>query len=130
MSDQTLISPLWASTANFPHCYMFVNFIFFSAEENLPSGTLYNFKNRVILTSDGGCTWYAPTILRSGCNIDITYFPFDDQMCELKFGSWTYNGLEVNVVQMSDEADLKFYMNSSEFELISAKAKRNVVTYR
>lgn len=51
-------------------------------------------------------------------------------MCELKFGSWTYNGLEVNVVQMSDEADLKNYMNSSEFKLISAKAKRNVVTYR
>lgn len=100
-----------------------------NAEETLPSGTLYNFKNRVILTSDGGCTWYAPTILRSGCEIDITYFPFDDQMCELKFGSWTYNGLEVNVVQMSDKADLKFYMESSEFELISAKAKRNVVTY-
>ncbi|XP_068742628.1 neuronal acetylcholine receptor subunit alpha-10-like isoform X2 [Montipora capricornis] len=100
-----------------------------NAEETLPSGTLYNFKNRVILTSDGGCTWYAPTILRSGCEIDITYFPFDDQKCELKFGSWTYNGLEVNVVQMSDKADLKFYMESSEFELISAKAERNVVTY-
>lgn len=104
--------------------------LFFSAEETLPSGTLYNFKNRVILTSDGLCTWYAPTILRSGCNIDITYFPFDDQLCELKFGSWTYNGLEVNIVQMDDKADLGFYMKSSEFELISAKAKRNVVKYR
>jgi len=101
-----------------------------NAEETLPSGTLYVFKNRVILTSDGECTWYAPTILRSGCNIDITYFPFDDQLCELKFGSWTYNGLEVNVVQMSDRADLKQYMTSSEFELISAKAQRNVITYR
>ncbi|XP_067038979.1 neuronal acetylcholine receptor subunit alpha-2-like isoform X3 [Acropora muricata] len=100
-----------------------------NAEETLPSGTLYVFKNRVILTSDGECTWYAPTILRSGCNIDITYFPFDDQLCELKFGSWTYNGLEVNVVQMSDRADLKQYMTSSEFELISAKAQRNVITY-
>ncbi|XP_073240795.1 neuronal acetylcholine receptor subunit alpha-10-like isoform X3 [Porites lutea] len=100
-----------------------------NAEETLPSGNLYNFKNRIILTSDGGCTWYAPTILRSGCNIDITYFPFDDQLCELKFGSWTYNGFEVNIVQMSDKADLKFYMESSEFQLISAKAQRNVVTY-
>lgn len=100
-----------------------------NAEETLPSGTLYNFKNRVILTSDGLCTWYAPTILRSGCDIDITYFPFDDQMCELKFGSWTYNGLEVNIVQTLDKADLSSYMKSSEFELISAKAERNVVKY-
>ncbi|KAK3726317.1 hypothetical protein QZH41_012734 [Actinostola sp. cb2023] len=100
-----------------------------NAEENLPSGTLYQFKTKVMLTNNGGCTWYAPTILRSGCNIDITYFPFDDQLCELKFGSWTFNGLQVNIVQMEDEADLKFYMKSSEFKLISAKAKRNVVTY-
>jgi len=101
-----------------------------NAEELLPSGTLYLFKTKVILTSDGGCSWFAPTILRSGCNIDITYFPFDDQMCELKFGSWTYHGLEVNIVQMRDSADLNFYMKSSEFELISAKAKRNVAKYR
>lgn len=107
------------------------NKIFFvSAEELLPSGTLYLFKTKVILTSDGSCTWYAPTILRSSCNIDITYFPFDDQICELKFGSWTYHGLEVNIVQMRDTADLNFYMKSSEFELISAKAKRNVAKYR
>ncbi|XP_058943436.1 neuronal acetylcholine receptor subunit alpha-10 isoform X3 [Pocillopora verrucosa] len=100
-----------------------------NAEELLPSGTLYLFKTKVILTSDGSCTWYAPTILRSSCNIDITYFPFDDQICELKFGSWTYHGLEVNIVQMRDTADLNFYMKSSEFELISAKAKRNVAKY-
>lgn len=109
---------------------IFVKRFFVSAEELLPSGTLYQFKTKVILTSDGGCSWFAPTILRSGCNIDITYFPFDDQMCELKFGSWTYHGLEVNIVQMRDSADLKFYMKSSEFELISAKAKRNVAKYR
>ncbi|XP_020901747.1 neuronal acetylcholine receptor subunit alpha-10 isoform X2 [Exaiptasia diaphana] len=100
-----------------------------NAEENLPSGTLYQFKTKVMLTSDGKCTWYAPTILRSGCNIDITYFPFDDQLCELKFGSWTFNGFQVNIVQMREDADLGFYMESSEFKLISAKAKRNVVKY-
>ncbi|XP_031567059.1 acetylcholine receptor subunit alpha-like isoform X2 [Actinia tenebrosa] len=100
-----------------------------NAEENLPSGTLDQFKTKVQLNYKGECTWYAPTILRSGCNIDITYFPFDDQLCELKFGSWTFNGLQVNIVQMTDEADLNFYMKSSEFQLISAKAKRNVVRY-
>ena len=99
-------------------------------EKILPGGTLYMFKTRVILSSDGQCTWYAPTILGSGCNIDITYFPFDDQMCELKFGSWTYNGLQVNIIQMLDQADLTDYMKSSEFQLVSARAKRNVVKYR
>ena len=34
-------------------------------------------------------------IFKSTCQIDITWFPFDDQDCEMKFGSWTYNGLKV-----------------------------------
>ena len=27
--------------------------------------------------------------------VDITWFPFDDQDCDLKFGSWTYSGWKV-----------------------------------
>ena len=27
--------------------------------------------------------------------MDITWFPFDDQDCDLKFGSWTYSGWKV-----------------------------------
>ena len=34
------------------------------------------------------------------------------------------------MVEMSNEADLTPYMKSSEFMLVSAKAKRNVVRYR
>ena len=34
-------------------------------------------------------------MFKSSCPIDITWFPFDDQNCEMKFGSWTYNGFKV-----------------------------------
>ena len=30
-----------------------------------------------------------------GVFLDITWFPFDDQKCDLKFGSWTFSALEV-----------------------------------
>lgn len=36
-------------------------------------------------------------IFKSTCKIDITWFPFDDQRCEMKFGSWTYDGFQVSV---------------------------------
>lgn len=36
-----------------------------------------------------------PGIFKSTCKIDITWFPFDDQRCEMKFGSWTYDGFQV-----------------------------------
>ena len=44
---------------------------------------------------DGSMLYVPPGIFKSTCKIDITWFPFDDQSCELKFGSWTYNGFKV-----------------------------------
>lgn len=32
--------------------------------------------------------WSPPSIYRSMCPINVRWFPFDEQLCELKFGSW------------------------------------------
>jgi len=39
--------------------------------------------------------WIPPAIYKSSCTIDVQYFPFDQQECEMKFGSWTFNGDQV-----------------------------------
>lgn len=33
----------------------------------------------------------------SMCQINVKYFPLDTQTCEMKFGSWTYGGFEVDL---------------------------------
>ena len=45
-----------------------------------------------------------PAIFKSYCEIDVRYFPFDTQTCFMKFGSWSYSGLQVRCVRrkMSD----------------------------
>ena len=53
------------------------------------------YPTNVVVTSEGKCTYIPPGIFMSTCKIDITWFPFDDQNCEMKFGSWTYNGFKV-----------------------------------
>jgi nicotinic acetylcholine receptor len=53
------------------------------------------YPTNVVVTSKGVCTYIPPGIFKSSCQIDITWFPFDDQNCEMKFGSWTYNGFKV-----------------------------------
>ena len=45
---------------------------------------------------------FLPGIFKSSCPIDITWFPFDDQNCEMKFGSWTYNGFKVSFLPAED----------------------------
>ena len=42
-------------------------------------------------------------LFKSTCKIDITWFPFDDQQCDLKFGSWTYSGWQVMVMMIGDD---------------------------
>ena len=54
------------------------------------------YQTNVVVTSSGTCTYIPPGIFKSSCQIDITWFPFDDQDCDLKFGSWTYNGFNVS----------------------------------
>ena len=69
-----------------------INALFSSADEAF-DGT---YPTNVVVTNTGKCTYIPPGIFKSTCKIDITWFPFDDQDCNMKFGSWTYNGFKVN----------------------------------
>lgn len=55
-------------------------------------------------------------IFISTCNVDVRWFPFDIQRCELKFGSWTFDGWLLDI-QMK-EADVSGYMPNGEWDLL------------
>ena len=65
------------------------------------------------------CTYIPPGIFKSTCKIDITWFPFDDQDCDMKFGSWTYDGYKVDLKLKAEAGDLGTYTNNGEWDLLS-----------
>ncbi len=85
----------------------------------MPDIVLYNsaddynkgfMQSKAMVKPDGKVFWPLPVKLRSSCKIDVTYFPFDDQICLIKFGSWTYSGLQVDLVNASSQGYLiKFF---------------------
>ena len=54
-------------------------------------------RSTVVIYSSGLCAFIPTVNLQSSCTMDLTYFPFDRQKCDIKFGSWTYNGEKVGI---------------------------------
>ena len=52
---------------------------------------------KAVLHYSGKVTWNPPAIYKSSCEIDVEFFPFDEQKCFMKFGSWTYDGYMVDL---------------------------------
>ncbi|KFD56985.1 hypothetical protein M513_02242 [Trichuris suis] len=80
-----------------------------------------------IVNHDGTISWLPPAIIKSSCKIDITWFPFDDQKCTLKFGSWTYSGYQINLMPGKVVTDT--YIENGEWILMGVPVKRNTFKY-
>ncbi|KAM7424512.1 hypothetical protein PAMA_000721 [Pampus argenteus] len=81
------------------------------------------FRTNIVVKSSGSCTYIRPGILKSTCHIDIRWFPFDIQRCELKFGSWTYDGWSLDLKML--EADITGYTANGEWELVEVPGRKN-----
>lgn len=100
--------------------------LFVHSADDYTSGYM---QSLAMVYNDGRVFWGPVVRFRSSCKIDITYFPFDDQICKLKMGSWAYNGLQVDITNRSNETDLSNFVDNGEWELIQGNVTRNVVTY-
>jgi len=59
----------------------------------------------------------------------IYFFKQKDQLCKLKFGSWTYDAAQVNLTKRRDNVDMSNYIRSGEWHIVHIDIKRNDVTY-
>ncbi|XP_041765772.1 neuronal acetylcholine receptor subunit alpha-7 isoform X7 [Anopheles merus] len=98
-----------------------------SADEGF-DGTYHT---NIVVKNNGSCLYVPPGIFKSTCKIDITWFPFDDQHCEMKFGSWTYDGNQLDLILNSDDGgDLSDFITNGEWYLIGMPGKKNTITYQ
>ncbi|CAD5206911.1 unnamed protein product [Bursaphelenchus okinawaensis] len=93
---------------------------------------------------NGSIYWTPPAIYNSLCLIDTQWFPYDEQLCTLKFGSWTYSSDELDLGQPAAEdsvkrilsdgtteirvevgVDITEYQESVEFDLLSVVGSRH-----
>ncbi|CAD6195246.1 unnamed protein product [Caenorhabditis auriculariae] len=115
------------------------------------------YSSRLIVSHTGDVQQNPPGIFRFICKIDVTYYPFDKQTCFLKFGSWTYNGMYINLdfllkdmigvsgsrvtvepqrsepdsqtYYVNESIDLQVYMKNGEWDLIGTPGRRVVTAF-
>ena len=85
---------------------------------------------------DGRVVWKPPAIYKSLCPIDVEFFPFDEQHCTLKIGSWSFDGYSVDIRHkdlppdskdldsIERGIDLDDYYSSTEWDLLAVPAKK------
>ncbi|XP_066598780.1 neuronal acetylcholine receptor subunit alpha-10-like isoform X2 [Prorops nasuta] len=83
----------------------------------------------VIVSYTGEVVWLSHGIFRSSCDIDVEFFPFDEQRCALKWASWTYDGYQLELEKQSEQGDVSNYQANGEFDLVDFSARRNVEYY-
>lgn len=85
--------------------------------------------SKAILYSDGSITWSRPGMIKSTCVFDLTYFPYDQQVCQLKFGSWVYNQNELNLKKGNPSIDITNMQRNGGWTLINHTSELNIVRY-
>ncbi len=78
---------------------------------------------------NGRIKWKPPAIYKSSCSIDVTFFPFDQQNCKMKFGSWTYDRAKIDLVSMASDVDQMDYWESGEWVIVNAVGTYNIKKY-
>lgn len=95
------------------------------------AGGLEKFKTKIAISHDGKHMWFAPAIFRSMCEIDIMYFPFDEQHCDLRFGSWAYDitSLDMFIDYKNTGLFKEIYERNTEWQMLSMETKREEVCW-
>nr|XP_054753795.1 neuronal acetylcholine receptor subunit alpha-10-like [Lytechinus pictus] len=74
-----------------------------------------NFQETFIMVSPNGeMDWYFPATVTSLCKVDITYFPYDVQRCNVTFGPWSYmkHMVDFRLSRHSDTTMNLFHQNA------------------
>ncbi|TKR69995.1 hypothetical protein L596_022074 [Steinernema carpocapsae] len=87
------------------------------------------YPTNMVVYHTGDVTWVPPGIFKISCKIDIKWFPFDEQRCFFKFGSWTYDGFKLDLQPAKGGFDISEYLPNGEWALPMTTVSRSEKFY-
>ena len=74
---------------------------------------------RASVTADGFVLWVPGFKWRSSCPVDLTFFPFDKQVCQMEFMNWVYGERSANMTVTDAHVDQNYFVKGGEWSLLS-----------
>ncbi|XP_062570537.1 neuronal acetylcholine receptor subunit alpha-7-like [Saccostrea cucullata] len=74
----------------------------------------------VIVSRDGSIEWKPYQVFESQCSIDVTYFPFDTQTCNIVFTIWSHYLHQVKITSSRSSIKMGEYKSNSMWDIVSA----------
>ncbi|RUS71652.1 hypothetical protein EGW08_020592, partial [Elysia chlorotica] len=80
-------------------------------------------ENLVVIQDSGLINWKPSQVVKTGCDIDVTYYPFDTQTCNIIVSTWMSTSTDIDIDPESGSSGLILdrYSASGTWELVSNK---------
>ena len=83
-----------------------------------------------IVSASGDVLWLYPALIKTYCTLNVKYFPFDSQNCEIVFISWTFSGDQLDVLYNTSFKNSVYYKpENQEWAVDGISAQRNEKYY-
>ena len=83
-------------------------------------------KFRALIYADGDVAYWTAGKIRTACQVNISYFPFDEQCCYVQVDSWTYTGVMMIIKNVTDGIVLQNYRENGQWDIYKNVTKYNI----
>ena len=64
--------------------------------------------------------WMYPALIKTYCTLNVKYFPFDSQHCDIQFISWTHNGQQLDIFYNDTMNTAVYYASANQVGLATS----------
>lgn len=77
----------------------------------------------VEVSFNGTVVYTPPSIYTTSCSVDVMFYPYDRQFCEILFKVWGYKASEVNLISKRETLLKTFYTDNGIWSLVRTRAR-------
>lgn len=81
----------------------------------------------VQITYRGSIFWQIGGKLQTFCQLDMTYFPFDHQLCLITLGSWSHTTDTLILRNLSTTVDLSYMEENGGWKILWTTVQQNIL---